>query len=169
MISGQDIKDINLSWLHHFSQALDGQVEYIYQTCDLRTGSSSELSMADEFVILSPMTSWGQSDDGLGLTVIFQLAVIVRQAPGERLKAFSRIVDIQMIVEQALYGSERLLVTSMDAPEYAIPFLAFSEDGDPVGEINPEGLQYLRGTWLDRTPDGELVQSWTTSLTVTAY
>lgn len=170
MIKGSDIVNVNLSWLYHMTQALDNAgIKRIFQTCDIRVGED-QLPDLDEFVIVSPMSSWASTQDGLGLLATLQLAVVAKQSPGETMKAFTRIVKIQTdTIEQALYGSERLLVDSMDSPEYALPFRSFDSNGNPTSIINPEGVRYERGTWVDRTPDGQLLQSWTTEITVNVY
>ncbi len=169
MINGTAINNINLSWLHHMTEALkEAGIDYIFQTCDVRIGAD-QLPDKDDFVILSPLSRWGGTPDGLGLNVTLQIAVVAKQGPGEPLKAFTRIIDIQMIIEQALYGSERLLVDSMGDQEFAIPFLSFDEDGNPQEVLDDEGLKYTRGDWVDRTPDGQVLQSWTTEINASIY
>lgn len=170
MRTGADIVNINLSWLSYMSQALDtAGIKYIYQTCDLRAPAGDVLEDLPEFVILSPLNQWGVTADGMGVMANLRLAVVVDQNPGDILKAFSRNLAIQMVIEQALYGSERLLETSMGAQEFAIPLHAFDDNGDPTAQLDAEGIRYERGLWNDGTPDAELRQAWTTSLQASIY
>ncbi len=162
MMNRDLIKHANQSWLKFFSDALaDKGLNILYQTSDLTDDKGNLIESSGGHVILSPVDEWRCKADELQLN--FRIAVITNQIPSDVLVAHYKNLDAQLLIEQALFGSDRLLtgVGMGDEVNYAIPLSQFNESGDPVEELAKAGIQYQGGNiWRDSSREGSSVNSW---------
>lgn len=156
------IKHANQSWLKFCTDALvDKGLNIIYQACDLTDDKGNLIESAGGHVILSPVNEWKVTATELQLN--FRIAVVTNQIPSDILVAHYKNLDAQLLIEQALFGSDRLLtgVGMGDEVNYAIPLSRFNESGDPVEVLAEAGIQYQGGNiWRDSSGKVATINSW---------
>jgi hypothetical protein len=171
MLEAALIQNINQSWLYFLSEAFaDEAIDLIYQTAATRTENNSAVELTADYVIASPINEWRVSQkQPETLEANFRIHVVTGQEPGEILKAHSRNLSLQILIQQILFGPERYLEGSAigGGRMYVIPLRHFSESGDPEQLLDSAGIQYGGGNvWNDRSLDGADIQRWTLEIPV---
>jgi hypothetical protein len=171
MIDSSLIIDIDRSWLYFLKEALqDSDFPYVHQSRQERFSDGTEFDQGKDFFILHPIFSWTPSfDEGAdSLRADVRVGVVCSQKPGDVLVAHTQAFAMQQLIEQALFGPERLLVgQSMgDTRLYSIPLRSFNENGEPLELIASDGIQYERATWNDISREEELTRIWALDISV---
>ena len=154
-----DVLNADRSWLYHLSQALNvAGVECIYQAKQERFASGKEFDLGVDFAIASPANQWSFDEETRQVALTFRVGVVTSQEPGQVLAAHTRIFGLQTVIEQALFGSDRLIVGA-GGKTYSVPLRVFDADGQPTG-ILPRGIDYQRAEWIDQSPEWENTRFW---------
>lgn len=171
MLDPMLIQETTRSWLYFLSEALsDSDINIKYQMLDIRTESGEVLENISECIVLSPAHEWRISSalpDSIEL--LFSINIIVSVPAGRTMQAYYRSLELQNLIQVALFSSERYLTgTSQGALRYALPLLAFRDTGEVDSTVDVYGIQYESGHTWKRFPETiNNICSWNINIPVT--